>query len=53
MRENAELSLSELSTRTNIRVEELKDMELGNFHVLGWVFQLAKFYDKKIRIEFY
>ncbi len=53
LRENTELSFAELSMKTGIGIESLKAMELGNFHLLGFVFKLAKFYDKKVKIEFY
>ena len=53
LREAAGFSLAELSVQTKIKVEHLQEMELGKFYVIGWVFQLAKFYDKKVRIEFY
>ncbi len=53
LRRNSCLSLEELSQGSNIAITALKKMELGHFNDWEKIFRLARFYDKKIRLEFY
>ncbi len=53
LRENSNLSIEELSLGSNIAMTTLKKMELGHFNDWEKIFRLARFYDKKIRLEFY
>lgn len=53
LRTNSSLSIEELSLRSNISMASLKKMELGHFNDWEKIFRLARFYDKKIRLEFY
>lgn len=52
LRESEQLSLEDLSARTSISVEILEELESGNVKRIGHLYRLARFYDKKIKIEF-
>lgn len=53
LRAESNLSIEELSLGSNIAMATLKKMELGHFNDWEKIFRLARFYDKKIRLEFY
>lgn len=52
LRENERLSLEELSARTGISVEILEELESGKAKRIGHLYRLARYYHKKIKIEF-
>ena len=52
LRESERLSLNLLSARTGIRVEILEELENGKANRIGHLYRLARYYDKKIKIEF-
>ena len=53
LRESNKLSFEEISQGTGIPIINLKRLELGQGKDWGDILQLAKFYEKKIRLEFY
>lgn len=53
MRQEKGLSLKELAVHAQIDISLLQRMELGYFEDWGSLYSLAKFFDRKIRIEFY
>ncbi len=53
LRAASNLTIEELSLSSNISMSSLKKMELGHFNDWEKIFRLARFYDKRIRLEFY
>ncbi|MFV0627102.1 MAG: hypothetical protein ACK5N8_07125 [Alphaproteobacteria bacterium] len=47
------LSLDELAEQSHIPSAELDKISMGNYQNWGTIHQLARFFDKKIRIIFY
>nr|QIM10298.1 hypothetical protein PlAlph_0520 [uncultured Alphaproteobacteria bacterium] len=52
LRESRNISLESLSEHTKISVDTLKKLELGHVHELDYLYRLARFYDKKIKLTF-
>ena len=53
MREERGLTIEELSEVSNIPLNILQKLEMGCFEDWGKNYAFAKFFDRKIRIEFY
>ncbi len=53
LRESRHLSIEELSAGARISANTLKKLELGHADELQDLCRLARYYDKKIRVEFY
>lgn len=53
LREERGLTIEEVSARSRIPLFKLQRMETGYFADWGRILNYAKFFDRKIRIEFY
>ena len=53
MREERGLTIEELSEVSKIPLNILQKLEMGYFEDWGTLYNYAKFFDRKIRIEFY
>ena len=53
LRNSKNLSLEHLAFYSCVPVHKLRDLEIGQNKDWGTIFQLARYYEKKIRLEFY
>ena len=53
LREDKGLTIEELAVQAHIALPALRRMEMGYFEDWGALYNLTKFFDRKIRIEFY
>ncbi len=53
LREDKGLTIEELAVHAQIDLPTLRLMEMGYFEDWGTLYNYAKFFDRKIRIEFY
>lgn len=53
LREAHNFSIEELSFQAHIPIRIMQELELGNLDRIDAIYSIAKFFNKKIRIEFY
>ena len=53
LREDKGLTIEELAVQAHIALPALRRMEMGYFEDWGALYNLTKFFNRKIRIEFY
>lgn len=51
LREGAGLTIKEMAEKSGIMERHIKQMELGKIENIGPVFNLARFFDKKVEIN--
>ena len=51
LREASGLSIKEMSEKSGIIERHIKQMELGKIESIGAIFNLARFFDKKVEIN--
>lgn len=53
LREGLGLSITEMSAKSGMMKRHIRQMELGKLESIGAIFDIARFFDKKVKIEFY
>ena len=53
LREKSGLSLEEFCNQSRMSINLVRKIEMGKISDIDNLFLLAKFYDKKVRLEFY
>jgi len=53
LREGVGLSVSEMAAKSGIMKRHIQQLELGKLESIGIIFDIARFFDKKVKIEFY